>query len=144
MSNAEPEGSLPRPMHRPGAQQMHFLRELIESRPFFTRVPDDTLIQNARAFVGPLHLTASRDRDGRYAFIYFPTSDQSATIELGHLRQGELRGWWYDPRTGFAHPLGKFPGASAREFKSPSYGPDWVLVLDSVAENYLPPGTPQR
>lgn len=126
-------------LHRPGAQQVHFLRELIESRPFFTRVPDDSLFTNpspSRA----LHLTASRDRDGTYAFIYFPTSDQPATVNLQKLRGEKLRAWWFDPRTGFAHSLGVIDGGAPREFTSPGYGPDWVLVIDSAGANYGVPG----
>ncbi len=126
-------------LHRPGAAQMQFLRRLIESRPFFARIPDQTMVDNpspGRA----LHIAASRDRDGTYAFLYFPTSDQTATVDLGKLRAGKLRGWWYDPRTGFAHPLGLIDGGVKREFQSPSYGPDWVLVLDDANARYAPPG----
>ncbi len=128
-------------LHRPGAVQVHFLRELIESRPFFTRVPDDSLVLNpspSRA----LHMTASRDRDGSYAFIYFPTSDQPATVNLQKMEGGggKLRAWWFDPRTGFAHPLGLIDGGAPREFQSPGYGSDWVLVIDRADANYGVPG----
>jgi hypothetical protein len=126
-------------LHRPGGRQMRFLRALIESRPFFTRVPDDSLFANP-APGNALHMTASRDRDGTYAFIYFPTSDQAATVNLSKLHAGKLRAWWFDPRTGFAHPAGEFDGGAAREFTSPSYGPDWVLVIDQVASSYGAPG----
>ncbi len=126
-------------LHRPGARQMRFLRQLVESRPYFSRVPDPELVNNpcpGRA----RHITASRDRDGSYALIYFPTSDQTATIDLRRLRPGQLRVWWYDPRTGFAHPAGTVDAGSKHGFTSPSYGPDWVLVLDSAAADYSQPG----
>ena len=126
-------------MHRPGGSQMVFLRRLIESRPFFSRIPDQSLVSNpspGRA----LHLAASRDRGGRYALIYFPTSDQTATVNLDILERAKLRAWWYDPRTGFPHPIGLVEGAGKRDFTSPSYGPDWVLVLDDASEDFRPPG----
>jgi hypothetical protein len=128
-------------MHRPGGSQMIYLRQLIESRPFFTRIPDLSIVSNPSSG-GALHITASRGRDGTYAMIYFPTSDQTATIDLGKLRGAKLKAWWFDPRTGFAHPLGLIDGGGRKEFTSPSYGPDWVLVLDDAAINYPPPGTP--
>jgi hypothetical protein len=118
---------------------MIYLRQLIESRPFFTRIPDPTLVDNP-SIGGALHITASRDRDGSYALIYFPTSDQTATIDLGKLRGVKLRAWWFDPRTGFAHPLGQIDRQGKKEFTSPSYGPDWVLVLDDAASSYAAPG----
>jgi hypothetical protein len=126
-------------LHRPGGRQMIFLRQLIESRPFFTRIPDPALVDNPSPG-GAQHIVASRDRDGSYAFVYFPTNDQSATVDLGKMRGAKLKAWWYDPRTGFAHPLGVFAGGMKREFKSPAYGPDWVLVLDDAAAGYAPPG----
>ena len=47
-----------------------------------------------------LHMQATRDREGSYAFVYFPMNDQRATIELASLKAKRLRGWWFDPRTG--------------------------------------------
>jgi len=127
-------------LQRPGGSEMHFLRELIESRPFFARVPDQTMVNNpspARA----QHIVASRDRDGTYALVYFPNSDQSATIDLARLKPGQLHVWWYDPRNGFSRDGGIVEGGRPREFTTPAYGPDWVLVLDSVASKYAPPGS---
>jgi hypothetical protein len=127
-------------LYRPGGRQMTFLRQLIESRPFFSRVPDQKLVDQPEAG-GAMHVVASRDRQGTYALIYFPTSDQRATIDLGQLRAAQLTCWWYDPRTGFAHPAGQIAGGRRQEFQSPSYGPDWVLVLDDAAANYAVPGS---
>lgn len=127
-------------LHRPAASQMIFLRQLIESRPFFARVPDQGMVDNP-APGGAQHITASRDRDGSYAFIYFPDNDQRATVDLGRIRGPQVKAWWFDPRTGFAHPLGVLPGGGKKEFTSPAYGPDWVLVLDEAAKNYPAPGT---
>ncbi|HEU5078491.1 MAG TPA: glycoside hydrolase family 140 protein [Opitutaceae bacterium] len=126
-------------MVRPGAQQMIYLRQLIESRPFFSRIPDDTVVRNA-APAPAQHMTASRDGNGSYIFIYFPCRDQPATLDLTHLPAAQYRGWWYDPRTGFAESIGMIEGHSTHDIKSPSYGPDWVLVLDDINANYAPPG----
>lgn len=119
-------------MHRPGAEQMFYLRELMESRPFFTRIPDQSLIASG-AGSGGLHLQATRDEAGSYAFVYFPMNDQTATIDLGKLRAKRVRVAWYDPRNGFTRPIGEFDATGPREFRSPPYGPDWVLVVDGVA-----------
>jgi Protein of unknown function (DUF4038) len=58
-------------LHRPGGSQVRYLRALIESRPFFSRIPDQSLVEGD-AGRGGLHLQATRDREGTYAFIYFP------------------------------------------------------------------------
>lgn len=130
-------------MVRPGAQQMGYLRQLIESRPFMSRIPDDTIVQNL-APAPAQHMTVSRDRNGSYIFIYFPCADQPATIDLTKLPAAQYNGWWYDPRTGFAEPIGTIEGRASHEIKSPSYGPDWVLVLDDVAANFGTPGVNEK
>lgn len=126
-------------LHRPAAAQMRFLRQLMQSRPYLTRVPDPSLVKNA-VEDGASHIVAMRDNEGSYAFVYFPRNDLTARIDLTKLRGARLKAWWYDTRTGFAHPAGEFEHAGEKEFKSPPYGPDWVLVLDDASTGYRPPG----
>ena len=125
-------------MWRPGARQVGFLRTLIESRPFFSRIPDQSLIAGDSGR-GSLHLQATRDRDATYALIYFPESDQPATLNLGTFGSKDLRAWWFDPRTGIATAI-RTPVGNKQEFVSPSYGPDWVLVVEDSKAQYEPPG----
>lgn len=126
-------------LHRPGARQMIHLRRLIESRDPFNRIPDPALVANP-ASGNAQHITASRGRDGSYAFIYFPESDQEASVDLGRLRPGKLHACWYDPRTGASRDAGIIEDSGLRSFRSPGFGPDWVLVLDSVDAGYGAPG----
>jgi hypothetical protein len=126
-------------MFSPAGRQMIFLRQLIESRPFFTRIPDQSLIVGD-AGKGGFHLQATRDREGTYALVYFPLNDQTATIDLAKLNAKKIRAWWYDPRTGIGKMTGEFENDGQRDFRSPPQGPDWVLVLDDAAKNYAPPG----
>jgi hypothetical protein len=125
-------------LNRPGAAQVRFLRDLIESRPFFRRVPDQGLILSDPGKGGD-HICTSRDREGTYAFVYVPHSDQRVKINLGALRAKTVRAWWYDPRNGLGRLIGEIP-AVPTEFVTPPYGPDWVLVFDDPAAGYAPPG----
>ena len=118
---------------------MIFLRKLVESRPFFSRIPDQSLIVGD-AGKGGLHLQATRDREGTYALVYFPLNDLTAKIDLGRLSAKRFRAWWFDPRTGVGSLIGGFEGGGQREFRTPPQGPDWVLVLDDAEKNYPPPG----
>jgi hypothetical protein len=88
---------------------------------------------------GPYHIRATRDIDGRYAFIYFPTV-RSATIDLEKLSGETLIGHWYNPRNGQAQRIGEIARTGKREFSTPAQWPDWVLVLDDAAQNFGPPG----
>lgn len=126
-------------LHRPAARQMIHLRRLIESRPFFTRVPDPALV-SATGRDRARHLVACRDAEGSYALVYFPESEQSATIDFSPLKRGTFRVRWYDPRTGAARDAGTTSGPGQRELRSPANGPDWVLVLDHTDAGHPAPG----
>ena len=122
---------------------MQFLRDLVESRPYFSRIPDQAMIVGDPG-KGALHLQATRDTTGSYAFVYFPLNDLSARLDLTRLRAKHLRAWWYDPRTGVGTLIGMVDAAADSEFRSPPYGPDWVLVLDDPDAGYPPPGLEKR
>ncbi len=115
----------------PAANQMRHLRALIESRPFLSRIPDQSLLVGD-AGKGGEHIQATRG-DG-YAFIYVPTA-RKFTVKLGSLAWKRVKASWFDPRTGETRPAGEFETPGEREFIPPSSGPDhdWVLVLDDAA-----------
>jgi hypothetical protein len=123
---------------QPASAQMVHLKRLMESRPYLGRVPDQALVAAGQGGGGD-HVQASRDRDGRYAFVYVP-SGKPVTIDLAKLSGAEVRAHWYDPRTGESRDAGKFPRAEKKEFTPPAGGPDWVLVLDDAALDFPAPG----
>lgn len=100
-------------MQLPGSSQLKYVRSLIESRPMLVRIPDQSML----------------------------VSDPGATTD--RIQSGKtIRAWWYDPRTGAAKAIGRFPKTATREFKPPTSGEnnDWVLVLDDAAKKFPEPG----
>lgn len=128
-------------LDRPGAAQMVHLCNLMESRPFLTRIPDQGLIASRNRLAGK-HLQATRSSDGDYAMVYVPTSNQSFTVDVLRLAGKRLIAWWYDPRTGKAKSFDEFDRVKETRFTSPADGPDWVLVLDNVSRGFPEPGSP--
>ena len=131
---------------QPGASQMQYARALLESRPFLTRVPDDTVIvpavpQTAVPGAGLKRLVATRDTDRSYAMVYSPAG-RRFKVRLDAIAGTRVRAWWYNPRTGTASPAGEYPNRGEQEFVPPDRGEmiDWVLVLDDAVKNYPPPG----
>jgi hypothetical protein len=122
----------------PGAGQVQHAQALLLSRPFLSRIPDQSLITSDPGR-GVHHVRATRDQDGRYALVYVPTG-QPVEIDLEKLAGTTLTAWWYDPRLGIAQRLGEFPRRGTRAFTPPADGPDWVLVLDDAAEDFPAPG----
>lgn len=123
---------------RPGAVQMGHMRRLMESRPFYSRVPDQKLLA-VEEDAGAKHLRSCRCRDGKWAMIYAPCP--SAIKVNTQLLKGEsIRAWWFDPRTGGAEEIGLFAKGQLPVFQSPGMGPDWVLVLDDASAGHGRPG----
>ena len=123
---------------RPAARQVGFLRALIESRPFFRRIPDQSMIAGEAGRPGCI----SRRRAIVKEAMPSSTSRNAirrATIDLGSLRSKELRAWWFDPRTGIGTQIERRIGGR-QEFVSPPFGPDWVLVVEDAKAGYEPPG----
>jgi hypothetical protein len=139
-------------LDQPGAGQLQYARWLLESRPLLTRIPDDSIIvpadpPSAVPGVGLKRFVATRDAQnpatvGSYAMVYVPTG-RPFKVRMDKLSGGQVKAWWYNPRTGKATLIGVFPNSGEREFVSPDRGEDldWVLVLDDASRKYPPPGT---
>ncbi|WP_041734938.1 glycoside hydrolase family 140 protein [Dyadobacter fermentans] len=112
----------------PGAGQMAHLKNLMRSKPYFERVPDQSLIaENGERYD---RLIATRGKD--YAFIYTWTG-REMRINMGKIQGKVLNASWFDPRTGETKILGKIQNKGIRTFNPPGEvrnGNDWVLVLE--------------
>ena len=137
-------------LDKPGASQMIHARALLESRPFLTRVPDNTLVLPDKVPLGTpgaggKFISATRDSTGSYAFVYLPTS-RPVTIDTSKLQGQTMKAWWYNPRNGRPRAAGEFKRQDKRTFTPPDLGEntDWILVLDDVAQRFPPPGMRDR
>jgi hypothetical protein len=131
---------------QPGAAQMQFGRWLMESRPFLTRIPDDSIIvpeeiQSSVPGAGAYRFVATRDQEGTYAMVYAPVG-RKFTVDMQVIRGQRVVAWWYNPRTGKAQRIGTYPNTGTRTFLSPDPGEnlDWILVLDDASKKYPAPG----
>ena len=131
---------------QPGAGQMQHARRLLESRPFLTRIPDDTVVVTDRVptsvpGAGRYRFVATRDAEGRYAMVYAPVG-RPFKVRMTAIKGARVKAWWFSPRDGRATPIGDFTNEGEREFVPPDPGEplDWVLVLDDAAQGFPPPG----
>ena len=114
----------------PGANQMKFVRQLIESRSILDRIPDQSLIVENN--YGPAErIQATRGKN--YAFIY-TAAGKPFTVNPGKVFGKMLKTAWFNPRTGEMKANGTVSNQTAQKFTPPSsgYGQDWVLVLDNL------------
>jgi hypothetical protein len=137
-------------LHLPGSGQVRHARDLLLSRPFLDRIPDQSLIASDVG-AGTYHVRATRDASGRYALVYIPATrlpqfgaadrtPAAVELDLTHLSGQQLAAWWYDPRTGVAQAIGVMPKQARASFSPPAGGPDWVLVLDDASCAFPAPG----
>jgi hypothetical protein len=133
-------------LDQPGAKQMQYGRRLMESRPFLSRIPDDSVIVPSQVptsvpGAGTRRFVATRDINGSYAMVYAPVG-RPFSVQMDKITGSKVKAWWFNPRDGQTQPIGEFPNTGTRQFLSPNPGEhmDWVLVLDDASKNYPPPG----
>ncbi len=122
----------------PGASDLIHARRLIESRPFLSRIPDQSLIVPSY-YPETDYIVATRGEG--YAFIYFPTG-WSAEIVVDKIGAKTINASWVDPRSGKVRPAETIPGSGSHKYTPPSAGRgnDWILILDDSSKNFISPG----
>ncbi len=128
----------PEALDLPMANQAKHLKNLMLSRPFLTRIPDQSLIVMEQE-EDDQYIIGTRDSKGTYAMVYFPAG-QKTNLNLSSLKGKKLTGWWYDPRTGAAFEADALQKSTSVTVTPPASGQgnDWVLVVD--AEDFGAPG----
>jgi hypothetical protein len=135
-------------LDQPGANQMHYGRLLLESRPFLSRIPDDSIIVTDRVPTlvpgeGRYRFVGTRDSSGSYAMVYVPAG-RTFKVHMDKISGPSVKAWWFNPRNGEATAIGEFSNQGEKEFvpRAPGEMLDWVLVLDDASKNFPPPGKP--
>ncbi len=124
-------------LNLPGANQMQYVRKLIESHPMLERIPDQSLIEENNLAPSE-RIQATRGND--YAFIY-TSEGKPFTVILNKISGNSLHAYWYNPRDGKTKDMENVINNGTKKFTPPSsgYGQDWILVLDDAAKNYKQP-----
>jgi len=136
-------------MDAEGSRDMAHLKRLLESRPWYSLVPDQfspkpwyelVFTEEERVVVDGLgeqrgldFLAAAYTADRRILIAYMPTS-RTVTVDLARLSGSRKKCWWFNPRTGQAEVVGEAPEQGLYELTPPTEG-DWVLVLEDTALN---------
>lgn len=123
-------------LHDEVAEQVRHFRGLMESRPFHTGVPDQSIVADAGE--GLARKQATRGADGAYLMVYSPDGG-GFTVDLTVLSGTAVDAYWYDPRTGEATAIPDVGRGASVRFQPPG-DEDWVLVVDDAARGFGPPG----
>jgi hypothetical protein len=164
-------GTWTKALEFPAGNQMQHLRALMKSRPYLTRIPDQSILSSGPEGVvsgvadldglgnridlavldglgdlGDRSIRATRDEEGSFLMVY-SAAGQSFSVDTTVLSGSTLQAWWFDPRTGNVIDAGSVQRGKSVEFFPPETGEgdagqDWVLVVDDAAQDFGPPGTP--
>lgn len=118
----------------PGANQMIFVKRLMQSHPLLDRIPDQSLIvENNLAPSERIQATRGND----YLFVY-TSQGKPFTVNLNKISGDSLQAYWYNPRTGQSINNSIIANKGNKRFIPPTsgYGQDWVLVMDDVSKKY--------
>lgn len=118
-------------LNHPGARQMVYLRNLMLSKPYLERVPDQSLIAGKQ---GDRYNYMAATRGKNYAFIY-TYNGKTLPVNMGKIEGQKVKASWYSPRDGSKKSLGMFSNKGKITFDPPGVpkeGNDWVLVLESA------------
>ena len=142
-------------LHASGSRQLRHLKHLLLSRPYLSRIPDQSLLLDGGASwpaegTPSNHVQATRDgtpgqADASYLMVYYP-SPYRVSIQTSAIVGKSIKAWWYDPREGLAYFIGEFPNTGTfqvpwnHRLRKGMGGPDWVLVIDDAEKDYAPPG----
>jgi hypothetical protein len=114
----------------PGAGQLIHLKDLMLSRPYFSRVPDQSIISDETQ--GERYdFQIATSGDG-YAFVY-TYNGRNISVDGKAIPADEVSASWFDPRNGEISPIGTFDADGTIDFDPPGdmkNGNDWVLILD--------------
>ena len=114
----------------PGAGQMIHLKSLVLSRPFFERIPDQSLLSGEQ---GEKYDYQAATRGEKYAFIY-TYNGRNIKVNMNRLDADKIKASWYNPRTGEETFAGTYENEDIVAFDppgEPENGNDWILILDS-------------
>jgi hypothetical protein len=116
-------------LNDPGARQMIYLKKLILSKPYFERVPDQSLIAGEQ---GEKYNYIAATRGNDYAFLYDYTG-KPFEVRMGKIGGTKVKASWYNPRNGTKKTIGTYVNKGFRKFDPPGEqrdGNDWVLILE--------------
>ena len=121
-----------------GANQIQHLKTLMLSRPYFSRMADQSLIAKEPGSTYKDAIIATRDEKGTYAFVYLP-QNKPISIDLGKISGDNKIITWFDPRTGKSILEKPVRSNGVVIFTPPKKEMDWVLIIDDASLDYKAP-----
>jgi hypothetical protein len=131
----------------PAADQLRHIIPLLMSRPYFERIPDQSLILQGQSDEISGRVQATRDgqlgrRDASYILAYM-ASPKEIVLTTSVISGKELNISWFNPQDGKTTPLASnFANPGIISLPNPPAAHDWVVIIDDASKAYAAP--PER
>ncbi|MFZ5939223.1 MAG: glycoside hydrolase family 140 protein [Bacteroidota bacterium] len=116
-----------------GACQMQYLKALMNSEPYSSLYPDQSLLAGPP---GEKYDYQPVIRGEDYAFVY-SSNGREITLKMGKIKGSRITATWFNPRNGEKGQPEVFKNCGTRTFNPPGEdgpGKDWVLILKSTKQ----------
>jgi len=128
----------------PGSLQMTYLKDLMLSRPYESRIPNQNILASKpHDHTGRMISTSGKG----YCMVYLPTG-RSVEIDFKALKFDKIKAWWFNPRNCSSEIIQIFDNDGKIHSFDPQGTPertnDWVLVLDDDQIQFEAPGIVSR
>ena len=123
-------------IHLPGAVQMGYMKNLMNSHPWWELAPTKDLITNDNPEDAGYQIAAVSSKKD-FLMAYTPYG-RTLKINLSLLKADALVAYWFNPRDNTTFKIGNFNNKGEQEFKPYAQGPstDWILVIDDQTKNW--------
>jgi hypothetical protein len=130
-------------LNRPGAFQVGYLKNLLDSRPMLNRIADNSIIVNGQGDKGD-YIQAFHCEDNSCTMIYLPVG-KTITINAVNMPK-QIVAWWFNPKNASSQKIDSLEKKKLMEFTPPTKGNgnDWVLVIDDAGKGFKAPGLKQN
>jgi hypothetical protein len=125
--------------------ELKFIKPLLYSRPYFSRIPDQKLILAGQGDDIADRVQATRDGEAKgganYIFVYI-ASPKDVTIDTSAIAAKSLNACWFDPENGACETIAdNFANPGKMVLAKRTKGQDWVAVIDDASKKYAEPWT---
>ncbi len=115
----------------PGGSSMQYLKKLILSRPYFSRIPDQSVITGGQ---GQRYDYLAATRGDGFILVY-TYNGKSFSVDGTKINSDKIIASWFNPRNGETIAMGDYENNNNLAFDPPGDvrdGNDWVLVIDAA------------
>lgn len=136
-------------LNTPAVADLHYIKPLLYSRPYFQRIPDQSLILAGQGRGIANRVQATRDglanqRNATYLMAYL-AAPAAVVLDTGVIAGKSLNAFWFNPASGRSTVIKmNFPNTGKLHLAKRPHGHDWAAVVDDAARPYAPPGQAPR